>query len=76
MGSVALAQGNYTEARARLEESEKLYYELSDTHMAFGVQSQRAHLEPQLGNYPLAVKLYHQSVLTEAEIWSSSVVGA
>jgi predicted ATPase/class 3 adenylate cyclase len=63
LGSVALARGNYAEARTRLEESERLFYELGDRHMALGVQSQRAHIERQLGNYPRAVELYHQSIL-------------
>jgi tetratricopeptide (TPR) repeat protein len=67
-GSQALAQGNYAEARARLEESEKLFYELGDRHMALGVQSQRAHLERQLGNYPQAIELYHQSILAWQEL--------
>jgi non-specific serine/threonine protein kinase len=67
-GLTALAQGNYAEARARLEESEKLFYELGDRHMALGVQSQRAHIEQQLGNHPRAVELYHQSILAWQEL--------
>jgi tetratricopeptide (TPR) repeat protein len=67
-GYTALAQGNYAEARARFEESEKLFYELGDRHMALGVQSQRAHIEQQLGNHPRAVELYHQSILAWQEL--------
>jgi tetratricopeptide (TPR) repeat protein len=67
-GSAALVQGNYAEARRRLEESEKLFYELGDRHMALGVQSERAHFEWQLGNYPGAIKLYCQSTLAWQEL--------
>ena len=67
-GSQALAQGNFAEARARLEESEKLFYTLGDRHMALGVQSQRAHIERQLGNTPQAIELYHQSILAWQEL--------
>ena len=67
-GSQALAQGHYAEARARLEESEKLFYELGDRHMALGVQSERAHIERQLGNYARALELYHQSILAWQEL--------
>jgi tetratricopeptide (TPR) repeat protein len=67
-GSQALAEGNYGEARARLEESEKLFYALGDKHMAFGVQSQRAHIERQLGNTTRAVQLYQQSILAWQEL--------
>ena len=67
-GSVALSQGNHAEARTHLEESERLFYELGDRHMALGVQSERAHIERQLGNYPRAVELYHQSILAWREL--------
>ena len=67
-GSQAFAQGNYAEARRRLEESEKLFYKLGNRNMALGVQSQRAHLERQLGNYPQAIELYHQSILAWQEL--------
>ena len=36
--------------------------------MALGVQSERAHIERQLGNYPRAVELYHQSILAWQEL--------
>jgi len=67
-GTLASSQGNHAEALARLEESERLFYELGDTHMAIGVQSQRAHVERQLGHYTEAVELYYQSILAWQEL--------
>ena len=67
-GDMALMQGNYREARAHLAESERLFRELGDMHMAIGVQSRRAHVERQLGNYAQAIELYHQSVLAWQEL--------
>lgn len=65
---ITLAQGNYMEARVHLEESERLFRELDDKHMALGVQSERAHIERRLGHYPEATAIYHENILAWQEL--------
>ena len=68
LGSVALAQGNYIEAQACLQESEGLFHGLGDRHMALGRKSELAHIERHFGHYAQATAIYHQNVLAWQEL--------
>jgi predicted ATPase/class 3 adenylate cyclase len=60
MGLAALEShaGQATEARAYLEEAEKLFRTIGDRHMVTSMQSERAHIERRAGHYAEAAALY------------------
>jgi tetratricopeptide (TPR) repeat protein len=64
LGSASMAafQGNYIEAIAQYQEGETLFRQLGDRHMVNAMQSERAHIERQLGHYPQAVALYSKTL--------------
>jgi predicted ATPase/class 3 adenylate cyclase len=68
MGAVAAFQGKYTEALAHYEEGERLFCQLGDRHMVNAMQSERAHIERQLGHYPQAIALYSKTLSVWQEL--------
>ena len=68
LGQIAASQGNYPEALAHFNEGEKLFGQLGDQRMVISMQSERAHVERQLGHYTQAVALYTKTLLAWQEL--------
>ena len=61
-GNMLAGKGDYTEAISHYEEGETLFRQLGDRHMVNAMQSERAHIERQLGHTSQAVALYSKTI--------------
>jgi predicted ATPase/class 3 adenylate cyclase len=67
-------QGESAEAEAMYKESEALFRDVGDLHMANAVKSERAHVERRRGNYAPALDLYRETIKSWREFGQSAAL--